>query len=71
MDTLASGAQSKIYCPFHELSVDSNINEPFSVKFGLNESALSIDPGQPEQSTQADLGLNFFKVVNILHTKEP
>ena len=41
------------------MRVDLHINEPFSVKKGLNASTKCIDPGQPAQSTQADLDRHF------------
>ena len=37
----------------------------------INASAKSIDPGQPAQSAQADLGRNFLILVNFLLIKGP
>ena len=37
-----------------------------SIKTGFDGSSKSIDPGQPVQSAQADLGLNFFLFANFL-----
>ena len=37
---------------------------------GLNASAKSIDPGQPAQSEQADLGRNFSRRLNFVLVKE-
>ena len=41
----------------------------YSVKRGQNASAKSIDPGQPAQSAQADLGRYFFchEAINYLN----
>ena len=40
-----------------------------SVKKGLNAFANSIDPRQPAQSAQADVGRNFSISFNFLHVK--
>ena len=39
------------------------------VKRGFNASAKSIDPGQPAQNAQADLGRYFLPSVNCLYIK--
>ena len=38
----------------------------YSVKRGQNASAKSIDPGQPAQSAQADLGRYFFAMKQLI-----
>ena len=48
---------------------DQHINEPFSVKSGINASAKSIIPCQPVQTAQADMGLKFLQFGNFLHIK--
>ena len=40
-------------------------------KGGLNESAKTIDQGQPAPSAQADLGRNFFPCPNFQPVKGP
>ena len=45
---------------------DLHINKPFSEELRLNASAKSINPGQPAQSVQADLGQNFSLLANFL-----
>ena len=41
------------------------------MKRELNASAIGIDPGQPGQFAEADLGRNFLLLVNVLHIKGP
>ena len=53
------------------MHTDLHINEPFSVKKGPNASAKIIDPRQPVQSAQADLGKYFLLLVNFLDIKAP
>ena len=49
------------------MCVDLHINEPFSVEKKLSASAKYIDPGQPVQSVQADLGpKNFVKSISCM-----
>ena len=40
------------------------------MKRGLNAFAKSVDPRQPAQSAQADMGRNFSLSVNCLRIKE-
>ena len=42
-----------------------------SGKSGFNVSAKSIDPGQPAQSAQADLGRFFLPFVYFTHVEGP
>ena len=41
--------------------------QPCSVKRELNASSESIDPGQPEQSVEADLCGNFLQSADFLY----
>ena len=51
------------------MCVDRHINETFSEKRGIEAYAKSIDPGQPAQSAQADLGRYFLILINFPHIK--
>ena len=42
---------------------------PFCLKRDFNAIAKSIEPGQPAQSEQADLGRYFLRSVNFLEVK--
>ena len=44
------------------MRVDVHMNDSFSVKMGFNAPARCINPGQPAQSSQADLLRNVFAV---------
>ena len=44
-------------------------NDPCSVKRDLNALAKSVDPCQPAQSAQADMGRHFSPSLNFLHIK--
>ena len=50
-------------------SRESIITQPYSVKSQLNASAKKINPGQPVQFAQADLGRKFLVSVNFLYVK--
>ena len=43
------------------------MDEPCSVKMGLERSATSFDQGQPAQSAQADLDGNLLLFVNFMY----
>ena len=48
-----------------------HINERFPVKRELIASAKNIDPGQPAQNAQADLGRNFLLLVSFSACQRP
>ena len=45
------------------------INEQCSAKRGLGAIAKSIDPCQPEQSAQADMGRNFLVILKCFECR--
>ena len=73
-DIVVSKKKSEILMLENEkLHKEKKKNESRFVKKGLNLHvfAKSVDPCQPAQSAQADMGRNFLLSLNFLHDKGP
>ena len=60
------GGGGGVKCPVAAKNSFQNAFEPCSVKRGKH-----IDPSQPAQSVQADLGLNFSLLIHFLYVTVP
>ena len=66
--TTATCCESMLQLKLSFTLTKTTYNEPCSVKMGLDSYAKSIDPCQPAQFAQADMGRNFS--LSILNKSE-